>query len=190
MDVVKQPALLQLSGNLRRKWPQFNKTLELFLTATSSENPSTEALKAAILISAASDDALDMYKNFVFAKDPRLHTRSGNSVSRDTTLDLTFLRGIEDMSDNLQEGDEAAPPKETYADLLKNLHEAVNAATNKMTTDVEVPEMDSRLTHLLEAKHALSARLMTQKHNRRLGTKIVLLSKKIQSYSPRLARQQ
>lgn len=68
MDVVKRPEPLQLSGNLRRNWLQFKQKLELFLTATSSEKPRTEAVKAAILLSAAGDDALDVYNNFVFSE--------------------------------------------------------------------------------------------------------------------------
>ncbi|KAL1470436.1 hypothetical protein MTO96_040438 [Rhipicephalus appendiculatus] len=50
--------------------------------------------------------------------------------------------------------DGTAPPDDTYAALLKNLNEAVKAATKEITTDLEVPKMDSRLAHLLEAKHA------------------------------------
>lgn len=68
MDVVKPPPPLQLSGNLRRNWLQFKQKLELFLTATSSEKPRSEAVKAAILLSAAGDDALDVYNNFAFSE--------------------------------------------------------------------------------------------------------------------------
>ncbi|XP_070390989.1 uncharacterized protein [Dermacentor albipictus] len=68
MDAVKPPEPLQLSGNLRRNWLLFKQKLELYITATSSDKPRKEAVKAAILLSTAGDDALDVYNNFVFAE--------------------------------------------------------------------------------------------------------------------------
>lgn len=85
---------------------------------------------------------------------------------------------------------ETSPPDDTFADLLENLNKAVKGATKEITTDLEVPKMDSRLAHLLEAKHALSTRWKTQKLNRRFRAKIARLNKEIESYSAQLARQQ
>lgn len=120
--------------------------------------------------------------------DSRFPTRSGNSVQRDTTPDLTFLGNAEGSWDNLQEdlGSDhfileinvritPAPPKtykyvdwdlfrslrgsedrqgETFEELLENLKSTVANATKEISLDLEVPAMDSRLAHLLEAKNA------------------------------------
>ncbi|XP_077502555.1 uncharacterized protein LOC144113381 [Amblyomma americanum] len=68
MDIVKPPGPLQLTGNVRRNWLIFKQKLQLFLTATSTATPRSAAVKAAILLSAAGDEALDIY-NFSYAKD-------------------------------------------------------------------------------------------------------------------------
>lgn len=68
MDTMKPLESLQLSGNLRRYWLLLKQELELFITATSSDKPWTEAVKVAILLSTISDDAVDVYNTFVFAE--------------------------------------------------------------------------------------------------------------------------
>ncbi|XP_050039674.1 uncharacterized protein [Dermacentor andersoni] len=68
MDALKLPCPLQLTGNVRRNWELFKQRLDLFLTATSTDHPKTEAVKAAILLSAAGDEALEVYNNFTFAE--------------------------------------------------------------------------------------------------------------------------
>ncbi|XP_049516902.1 uncharacterized protein LOC125942683 [Dermacentor silvarum] len=68
MGALKLPYPLQLTGNVRRNWELFNKRLDLFLTTTSTDHPKTEAVKAAILLSAAGDEALEVYNNFTFAE--------------------------------------------------------------------------------------------------------------------------
>ncbi|KAH8020184.1 hypothetical protein HPB51_025345 [Rhipicephalus microplus] len=70
------------------------------------------------------------------------------------------------------------------------LNDAVKAATKEINTYLEVTKMDSRLTHLLEAKHALLTRWKTQRHNHRLRARLALLNKDIESYAKELARQQ
>ncbi|XP_077506811.1 uncharacterized protein LOC144116025 isoform X2 [Amblyomma americanum] len=72
MDIVKPPEPLQFSGNLRRNWHTFKQKLELFFTATPTTPPRSEAAKTAILLSAAGEEALDVYNNFSFeAEDGR-----------------------------------------------------------------------------------------------------------------------
>ncbi|KAK8756670.1 hypothetical protein V5799_000628 [Amblyomma americanum] len=66
MDIVKPPEPLQFSGNLRRNWHTFKQKLELFFTATPTTPPRSEAAKTAILLSAAGEEALDVYNNFSF----------------------------------------------------------------------------------------------------------------------------
>ncbi|XP_065283218.1 uncharacterized protein [Dermacentor albipictus] len=68
MDALKLPCPLQLTGNVRRNWELLKQRLDLFLTATSTDHPKTEAVKAAILLSAAGDEALEVYNNFTFAE--------------------------------------------------------------------------------------------------------------------------
>lgn len=50
-----------------------------------------------------------------------------------------------------------------HPDLSHNLNDAVKAATKEINTNLEVPKMDLRLAHLLDAKHALSTRWNNQK---------------------------
>ncbi|XP_075741826.1 uncharacterized protein LOC142792927 [Rhipicephalus microplus] len=66
-DLVKPPEPLQLSGNIRKNWLVFKQKLQLFITATEPEKPRPSAVKAAILLSTAGDEALDVYNNFSFA---------------------------------------------------------------------------------------------------------------------------
>ncbi|XP_075559758.1 uncharacterized protein LOC142591316 [Dermacentor variabilis] len=63
-------------------------------------------------------------------------------------------------------------------------------ATKEVTTDLEVDRMDSRLAHLLEAKHALLKRWKTQRHNRRLRKKICDINKVMEAHCKVLCKQQ
>nr|XP_037276019.1 uncharacterized protein K02A2.6-like [Rhipicephalus microplus] len=69
MDLVKPPEPLQLSGNIWKNWLVFKQKLQLFITATGPEKPRPSAVKAAILLSTAGDEALDVYNNFSFAEE-------------------------------------------------------------------------------------------------------------------------
>ncbi|CAN7947430.1 unnamed protein product [Ixodes pacificus] len=67
MDLLKTPEPLQLSGNLFENWKRFKQKAELFLKSTASkERPRSEAAKAAVLLSVAGDEALDVFNNFKF----------------------------------------------------------------------------------------------------------------------------
>ncbi|XP_075733124.1 uncharacterized protein LOC142775550 [Rhipicephalus microplus] len=66
MNLVKPPEPLQLSGNIRKNWLVFKQKLQLFITATEPEKPRPSAVKAAILLSTAGDEALEVYNNFSF----------------------------------------------------------------------------------------------------------------------------
>ncbi|KAL1439582.1 hypothetical protein MTO96_010111 [Rhipicephalus appendiculatus] len=81
-------------------------------------------------------------------------------------------------------------PRETFDDLVSNLKEAVSKATKEISAELEVPAMNSRLAHLLEAKNALSERWKKQKLNRRLRAKISQLNKYIEQHAKKLAAQQ
>lgn len=48
--------------------------------------------------------------------------------------------------------------QETFEELLENLKTTMANATKEISTDLEVPAMDSKLPHLLEAKNALRDR--------------------------------
>lgn len=62
------PEPLQLSGNIQKNWMVFKQKLHLFITATSAQKVRTSAVKAAILLSAVGDEALDVYDNFLFTE--------------------------------------------------------------------------------------------------------------------------
>lgn len=79
---------------------------------------------------------------------------------------------------------------ETFEELLENLKSTVAKATKEITLDLEVPVMDSRLAHLLEAKNALRRRWEKQKLNRRLRSKLREINKKIEEHSRELSAQQ
>ncbi|KAH9359873.1 hypothetical protein HPB48_014415 [Haemaphysalis longicornis] len=64
MDAIKPPGPLQLSGKIRRNWELFKQRLDLFLTVTSPEKPRREAVKAAILLSTAGKEPLEIFNNF------------------------------------------------------------------------------------------------------------------------------
>ncbi|KAH6941975.1 hypothetical protein HPB50_026069 [Hyalomma asiaticum] len=129
--------------------------------------------------------------------DPRFPTRRGDSVQRDTTPDLTYLKNTDGSWDNLTEDlgsdhyileivteaklpptnkhrfvdwdlfrrirKEEANSEESYAELIPHLQLAVEKATKEIETQIEVPKMDSRLAHMLEAKNALLGRWRTHR---------------------------
>ncbi|XP_077550596.1 uncharacterized protein LOC144163726 [Haemaphysalis longicornis] len=67
MELLKAPPPLQLTGNLSEQWKRFKQKFELFLVATTTkEQPRSEAAKAALLLSVAGDDALDVFNTFTF----------------------------------------------------------------------------------------------------------------------------
>ncbi|XP_065289918.1 uncharacterized protein [Dermacentor albipictus] len=75
MELVKPPEHLQLSGssdNIAKHWNLFIQKFELFLQATASpKEPRSEAVKAALLLSVAGDDALEVFNNFTFLEAER-----------------------------------------------------------------------------------------------------------------------
>ncbi|KAH7935060.1 hypothetical protein HPB52_003625 [Rhipicephalus sanguineus] len=67
MDLLKVPEVLQLAGNVTENWKRFKQTFESFLQATAAtDQPKTEASKAALLLSTSGDEALDVFNNFQF----------------------------------------------------------------------------------------------------------------------------
>ncbi|KAK8767070.1 hypothetical protein V5799_006149 [Amblyomma americanum] len=69
MDLLKPPEPLQLSGNLSQNWKRFKQKLELFIKATTpKDDPRSGAAKAALLLSVAGDEALDVFNTFTFGE--------------------------------------------------------------------------------------------------------------------------
>ncbi|XP_077516524.1 uncharacterized protein LOC144126312 [Amblyomma americanum] len=69
MDLLKPPEPLQLSGNLSQNWKRFKQELELFIKATTpKDDPRSGAAKAALLLSVAGDEALDVFNTFTFGE--------------------------------------------------------------------------------------------------------------------------
>ncbi|XP_072145551.1 uncharacterized protein [Dermacentor andersoni] len=75
MELAKPPEHLQLSGssdNIAKNWNVFIQKFELFLQATAStKEPRSEAVKAALLLSVAGDDALEVFNSFTFLEAER-----------------------------------------------------------------------------------------------------------------------
>lgn len=69
------------------------------------------------------------------------------------------------------------------------LTEAQQATTEIETTD-DMPNMDSRLAHLLEARNSLKRRWKSQRHNRKLRKRIAVLNREIEKHCAVLCRQQ
>ncbi|XP_075526595.1 uncharacterized protein LOC142558334 [Dermacentor variabilis] len=129
--------------------------------------------KGCRLLQAATDSSLELIT------DPHYPTRMGNSVSRDTTPDLAFVKNAPGAEwHNLQE------------DLGTQLKKDVAAVTRTVETDLKLDRMDARLAHLLEAKNSLTARWKTQKLNRNLRRRIAALNHEIESHCKELGQQQ
>ncbi|XP_042146525.1 uncharacterized protein LOC121835994, partial [Ixodes scapularis] len=70
MELLKPPEPLLLSGNVPKNWELFRQMFELFLKATAlPKEPRSEDVKTALLLSAAGDNVLEIFKNFRFAED-------------------------------------------------------------------------------------------------------------------------
>ncbi|XP_070378753.1 uncharacterized protein [Dermacentor albipictus] len=67
MERLQAPEPLRLAGNVSASWKRFKQKFELFLQATEvKDQPKSEASKAALLLSIAGDEALDVFNNFKF----------------------------------------------------------------------------------------------------------------------------
>nr|XP_037269644.1 uncharacterized protein K02A2.6-like [Rhipicephalus microplus] len=68
MELLKPPDRLCLTGNVQKNWQLFKQKFELFLQATEPATRLTEAARTARLLTAAGDDALEVFNNFTFAE--------------------------------------------------------------------------------------------------------------------------
>lgn len=67
MELLKAPEPLLLSGSTAKNWEKYKQKFELFLEATASaKEPRTPAVKTALLLSFAGDEALEVFNNFSF----------------------------------------------------------------------------------------------------------------------------
>ncbi|XP_072143706.1 uncharacterized protein [Dermacentor andersoni] len=117
-------------------------------------------------------DATDLALNLI--TDPAYPTRIGNSVTRDTTPDLTFRQG----------------PKLDIEEWSTEIVNKVENATKEVETDERVHRVDSRLAHLIAAKQSILSRWKTQRTNRQLRKKVAELNREIESHSRVLCTQQ
>lgn len=76
---------------------------------------------------------------------------------------------------------------DTFEELLENLKSTVADATKEISLDREVPAMESRLAHLLEANNAWSERWKPQTLNRKLRSELTGVNKKIEEHSRKLS---
>ncbi|KAH6938596.1 hypothetical protein HPB50_010946 [Hyalomma asiaticum] len=177
-------------------------------------------------------DALDL--NLTLITDPTNPTRTGNSTTRDTTPDLTFVSnsrpgsitwrntstdlGSDHMiieitvaTDDIQQGNSRTfiwtdweafrktrdTQQQTTADKItdidswtRTLRNDIKTSTKAIVTNIETPQMDSRLAHLIEAKNSILARWKKQRLSRKLRKKIADINRNIEEHCHTLSRQQ
>ncbi|XP_077535303.1 uncharacterized protein LOC144147109 isoform X2 [Haemaphysalis longicornis] len=69
MDSLRPPDALRLKGDVGKNWQLFKQKFQLFLTATeTAPTPRPEATKTALLLTAAGDEAIEVFNTFSFAK--------------------------------------------------------------------------------------------------------------------------
>lgn len=79
---------------------------------------------------------------------------------------------------------------DSLSDLFVRIRKDIEKATKIITTDREVPSMDARLAHLLEAKRSLLERWKAQRLNRRLRKKVSEINKLTEEHCNELNKQQ
>ncbi|XP_072145556.1 uncharacterized protein [Dermacentor andersoni] len=140
MELVKPPEHLQLSGssdNIAKNWNLFSQKFELFLQATAStKEPRSEAVKAALLLSVAGDDAVEVFNNFTFLEAERKNDY--------TTVVRKFKEYCEEQQNEVYERyifrsrtQDEAEPFEHFLHDLRKLSLSCNFAelTESMTRD-------------------------------------------------------
>ncbi|XP_072143750.1 uncharacterized protein [Dermacentor andersoni] len=136
-------------------------------------------------------DTLDL--GFTLITDPTDPTRIGNSVSRDTTPDLTFVKN--DEKENISWRNTGLLP--TEMEEIENIEEwsahiagKVKEATKIIETDEQVDKVDIRLARLFEAKQSILNRWKKQRLNLRLRKKVAELNRAIEVHCRLLCTQQ
>ncbi|KAH7974127.1 hypothetical protein HPB49_010274 [Dermacentor silvarum] len=122
--------------------------------------------------SAKGRDLLEEASNagFVLYTDPGNPTRIGTSTTRDTNPDVTFAR---------------LSGKARGTATWRN-----TGHTWALDVEEEVPQIDSKLAHMIEARQSLQRRWKKQRHNRRLRKRVAELGRAIEKYSRELCTQQ
>ncbi|KAH6936154.1 hypothetical protein HPB50_014232 [Hyalomma asiaticum] len=72
---------------------------------------------------------------------------------------------------------------------MRTLRNDIKTSTKKIVTNIETPQMDSRLAHLIEAKNSIMARWKKQRLSRKLR-KIADINRNIEEHCHTLGRQQ
>ncbi|XP_077528227.1 uncharacterized protein LOC144139855 [Haemaphysalis longicornis] len=93
-------------------------------------------------------------------------TRHGTSVQRDTNPDLAFSNNTKKLTDwnRFRTNLETIPDHiDDIEEWTKALLTEVQRATTELETTDDMPNMDSRLAHLLEARNSLKRRWKTRK---------------------------
>ncbi|KAH9374349.1 hypothetical protein HPB48_013147 [Haemaphysalis longicornis] len=86
---------------------------------------------------------------------------------------------------------------ETIPDHIEDIEEWTKAllteaqrATRELETTDDMPNMDSRLAHLLEARDSLKRRWKSERHNHKIRKRIALLNREIDKHCAVLCRQE
>ncbi|XP_037564833.1 uncharacterized protein LOC119444519 [Dermacentor silvarum] len=147
--------------------------------------------------SAKGRDLLEEASNagFVLYTDPGNPTRIGTSTTRDTNPDLTFARlsgkargtaTWRNTGHNLGTDNEI----EDIEKWRERVTKAADSVTAELDVEEEVPQIDSKLAHMIEARQSLQRRWKKQRHNRRLRKRVAELGRAIEKYSRELCTQQ
>lgn len=126
MDFLKAPEPLRTTGDLRKNWQLFKQRFEIFLTASeTAEKPRPESTKAALLLSVAGEEAIEVFNTFTFAE--------GESNSDYATVVKKFDEYCDDQSNEVHERyifrrrtQAAGEPVEHFLRDLKNQARACN----------------------------------------------------------------
>ncbi|KAH7960235.1 hypothetical protein HPB49_018074 [Dermacentor silvarum] len=86
--------------------------------------------------------------------------------------------------------DEADNDIEDIEKWTERVTKAADSVTAELDVEEEVPQIDSKLAHMIEARQSLQRRWKKQRHNRRLRKRVAELGRSIEKYSRELCTQQ
>ncbi|KAH7965485.1 hypothetical protein HPB49_008388 [Dermacentor silvarum] len=86
--------------------------------------------------------------------------------------------------------DEADNDIEDIEKWTERVTKAADSVTAELDVEEEVPQIDSKLAHMIEARQSLQRRWKKQRNNRRLRKRVAELGRAIEKYSRELCTQQ
>ncbi|KAH7938192.1 hypothetical protein HPB49_021493 [Dermacentor silvarum] len=117
--------------------------------------------------------------------DPLRPTRQGNSVSQDTTPDLTLVGGRISATES-QSGQDGI---EYIDEWSRGVIQLVQDATEEIEVDENQERVDRHMINLWRKKHELNLRLEQERGDRNLRRQLAALNKEIEEYALTLTKQ-